>query len=86
MVRHVTQLLDVPGGAHELVGRVEVRGRYLEDLLLRVLAQIRPSTKSDWLELLHTQPDVTHIVKIGPPRGVTIQRQHGLLWTKDLEP
>ena len=36
-----TQLLDVPGEAHEQVGRVEVHGRYFEDMLARVLAQIR---------------------------------------------
>ena len=34
-----TQLLDVPGEAHEQVGRVEVHGRYFEDMLARVLAQ-----------------------------------------------
>ena len=27
-----TQLLDVPGEAHEQVGRVEVHGRYFEDV------------------------------------------------------
>ena len=32
-----TQLLDVPGEAHEQVGRVEVHGRYFEDMLTRVL-------------------------------------------------
>ena len=31
-----TQLLDVPGEAHEQVGRVEVHGRYFEDMLARV--------------------------------------------------
>ena len=45
-----TQLLDVPGEAHEQVGRVEVHGRYFEDLLTRVLAQIRPSSRAEWLE------------------------------------
>ena len=34
-----------------------MRGRYFEELLLRVLAQIRSSTKSDWLEFtIHTRP------------------------------
>ena len=45
-----TQLLDIPGEAHEQAGRVEVPGRYFEDLLLRVLAQKRPMTKTVWLE------------------------------------
>ena len=31
------QLLDVPGEAHEQVVRVEVHGRYVEDMLARVL-------------------------------------------------
>ena len=44
-----THLLDVRGEAHEQVDGVEVRGRYFEDLLLRVLAQLRSSTKSEWL-------------------------------------
>ena len=55
MLHHVpeadwTQLLDNPGEAHEQVGRVEVRGRYFEDLLRLLLAQICPSTKAKWLE------------------------------------
>ena len=41
---HGTQLLDVPGEAHEQVGRVEVHGRYFEDMLARVWAQVRPSS------------------------------------------
>ena len=44
-----TQLLDVPGEAHEQVGRVEVHGRYFEDMLARVLAQVRPSSRAEWL-------------------------------------
>ena len=48
-----TQLLDVPGEAHEQVGRVEVHGRYFEDMLARVLAQIRPSSRAEWLECIH---------------------------------
>ena len=48
-----TQLLDVPGEAHEQVGRVEVRGRYFEEMLARVLAQIRPSSRIEWLECIH---------------------------------
>ena len=48
-----TQLLDVPGEAHEQVGRVEVHGRYFEDMLTRVLAQIRPSSRAEWLECIH---------------------------------
>ena len=48
-----TQLLDVPGEAHEQVGRVEVDGRYFEDMLTRVLAQIRPSSRAEWLECIH---------------------------------
>ena len=48
-----TQLLDVPGEAHEQVGRVEVHGRYFEDMLARVLAQIRPSSRTEWLECIH---------------------------------
>ena len=31
-----TKLLDVPGEAHEQVNRVEVHGRYFEDMLARV--------------------------------------------------
>ena len=48
-----THLLDVPGEAHEQVGRVEVHGRYFEDMLARVLAQIRPSSRAEWLECIH---------------------------------
>ena len=48
-----TQLLDVPGEAHEQVGWVEVHGRYFEDMLTRVLAQIRPSSRAEWLECIH---------------------------------
>ena len=48
-----TQLLDVPGEEHEQVGRVEVHGRYFEDMLARVWAQIRPSSRAEWLECLH---------------------------------
>ena len=48
-----TQLLDVPGEAHEQVGRVEVHGRYFEDMLTRALAQIRPSSRAEWLECVH---------------------------------
>ena len=44
-----TQLLDVPGEAHEQVGRVEVHGRSFEDML----AQIRPSSPAKWLECIH---------------------------------
>ena len=43
-----TQLLDILGEVQQ-VGRVEVRGRYFADPLLRVLPQIRPSTMSDLL-------------------------------------
>ena len=45
-----TQLLDVPGEAHEQVG---LHGRYFEDMLARVLAQIRPSSRTEWLECIH---------------------------------
>ena len=40
-----TQLLDVPGEAHEQVGRVEVHGRYSENMLarLRFGQTLRPS-------------------------------------------
>ena len=48
-----TQIFDVPGEAHEQVGRVEVHGRHFEDMLARVLAQIRPSSRAEWLECLH---------------------------------
>ena len=48
-----TQLLDVPGEAHEQVGRVEVHGRYFEDMLARVVAQIRPSSRAERLECIH---------------------------------
>ena len=48
-----TQLLDVPGEAHEQVGRVEVHGRYFEDMLARVLAQIRPCSRAEWLECIN---------------------------------
>ena len=48
-----TQLLDIPGEAHEQVGRVEVHGRYFEDMLTRVLAQIHPSSRGEWLECVH---------------------------------
>ena len=44
------QSLDISGEAHEQDGRVEVLRRNFENLLLRVLAQIRPSMKSEWLE------------------------------------
>ena len=47
-----TQLLDVPGEAREQVGRVEVHGRYFEDMSARVLAQIRPSARAEWLECI----------------------------------
>ena len=47
------QLLDIPGEAHEQVGRVEVHGRYFEDMLTRVLAQIHPSSRGEWLECVH---------------------------------
>ena len=39
--------------ADEQVGRVEVHGRYFEDMLARVLAQIRPSSRAEWLECIH---------------------------------
>ena len=45
-----TQLLDIPGQAHEQVARVEIHGRYFEDLFMTVVAQIRPSTTAEWLE------------------------------------
>ena len=45
-----TQLLDIPGEAHEQVGRVEVHGLYFEDMRLRVLAQVYPRPRADWLE------------------------------------
>ena len=48
-----TQLLDILGEAHEQVGRVEVHGRYFEDMLTRVLAQIHPSSRGEWLECVH---------------------------------
>ena len=48
-----TQLLVVLGEAHEQVGRVEVHGRYFEDMLTRVLEQIRPSSRAEWLECIH---------------------------------
>ena len=50
-----TQLLDVLREAHEQVGRVEVHGRYFEDMLARVLAQIRSSSRAEWLECNHHQ-------------------------------
>ena len=52
-----TQVLDVLGQAHEQVGRVEVHGRYFEDMLARVLAQIRPSSRAEWLECIHQTMD-----------------------------
>ena len=45
-----TQLLEIPGEAHDQAGIVEFHGRYFEDLLLRVLAQIRLETKTEWME------------------------------------
>ena len=42
------QLLDIPKEAHEQAGRAEVHGRYFEDLLPRVIPQIRPETKAEW--------------------------------------
>ena len=45
-----TQLLDIPGEAHEQAGSVEVCARCIQDLLLRVLAQVRPETRTEWLE------------------------------------
>ena len=53
LVADGTQLLDVPGEAHEQVGRVEVHGRCFEDMLARVLAQIHPSSRAEWLECIH---------------------------------
>ena len=44
------QLLDTPGEAHEQAARAKVHGRSVEELQLRVLAQLRPATTSDWLE------------------------------------
>ena len=41
------------GEAHAQVGRVEVHGRYFEAILARVLAQIRPSSRAEWLECIH---------------------------------
>ena len=55
-----TQLLDVPGEAHEQVGRVEVHGRYFEVLLARVLAQIRPRSRAEWLEPDHGSQKISH--------------------------
>ena len=48
-----TKLLDVPEEAHEQVGRVEVHGRYFEDMLARVLARIRPNSRAEWLECIY---------------------------------
>ena len=55
-----TQLLAVPGEAHEQVGRVEVHGRYFEDMLARVLAQIRPCSRAEWLECIHQTMEAKH--------------------------
>ena len=52
-----TQLLDTPGHANEQVGRVEIHGRYFEELLMTVLPQIRPSTKSEWLKCVRQAMD-----------------------------
>ena len=57
-----TQLLDVPGEAHEQVGWVEVHGRYFEDMLARVLAQIRPSSRAEWLECIHQTMEAKNFV------------------------
>ena len=45
-----TQLLDIPGQAHEQVARVEIHGRYFECLFMTVQAEIGPSTTAEWLE------------------------------------
>ena len=45
-----TQLLAIPGEAHEQAGRVEVHGQHFKDLMLRALAQVRPETKTEWIE------------------------------------
>ena len=37
----------------EQVGWVEVHGRYFEDMLARVLAQIRPSSRAERIECIH---------------------------------
>ena len=44
-----TQHLDVPGEAHEQVGRVDVHGRDFEDMLARVQAQIRPNSRAEFI-------------------------------------
>ena len=55
-----TQLLDIAGEAHEQAGRVEVHGRYFDDLLLRMLAQVRPETKVEWIECVLQMVEATN--------------------------
>ena len=76
-----TQLLDVPGEAHEQVGRVEVHGRYFEDMLTRVLAQIRPSSRAEWLECIHQTKEAKNSLttRCGySPFQIAIGRDHEL--------
>jgi hypothetical protein len=50
--RDQTQLLDVPGQAHEQMGRTEVHGKYFEVMFEKVLDDVRPSTKEEWMECI----------------------------------
>ena len=76
-----TQLMDIPGEAHEQAGRVEVHGRYFEDLLLRVLAQVRPETRTEGLECVAQTMEATNslIRKCGcSPFQIAIGRDPGV--------
>ena len=77
----VTHHLDVPGEAHEQVGWVEVHGRYFEDILARVLAQIGPSSPAEWLECLHQTMEAQNYLtrRCGySPFQIAIGRDHEL--------
>ena len=70
-----TQLLDVPGEAHEQVGRVEVHGRYFEDMLAR------PSSRAEWLECIHQTMEAQNSLtrRCGySPFQIAIGRDHEL--------
>ena len=48
--RDRTRMLDIPGQAHEQMGRTEAHGKFFEAIFERALDDVRPTSKDEWLE------------------------------------
>ena len=46
------KVLDAAGQVHEDVGKAEVHGRWIEEIFTRMLDELQPTTKEQWVDCL----------------------------------